>query len=125
MADTVHGQVLDLALEQPERSPLELAVTFTDTPAQFISDASVYRLLQAAGLIISPACIVNKAADEFRDKTTSPNQLWHTDFTYLKITGWGLSYLSTVLDNFARYFVAWKLCAAMQVVDVTDTLEHA
>ena len=48
--DAVRGQVLDLALEQPELSPRELAVTFTDTKAQFISEASVYRLLKAAGL---------------------------------------------------------------------------
>jgi len=68
--DAVRGQVLDLALEQPELSPRELAVTFTDTKAQFISEASVYRLLRAHGLITSPAYIVMKAADEFRDKTT-------------------------------------------------------
>jgi hypothetical protein len=37
------------------------------------------------------------------------NQLWQTDFTYLKITGWGWYYLSTVLDDFSRYIVAWKI----------------
>ena len=49
-----------------------------------------------------------KAADEFKDKTTAPDQLWQTDFTYLKVTGWGWFYLSTVLDDFSRYIVAWK-----------------
>ena len=51
-----------------------------------------------------------KAADEFHDKTTRPNQLWQTDFTYLKVTGWGWFYLSTILDDYSRYIVAWKLC---------------
>jgi len=90
-----------------------------------VSEASVYRLLKAHDLITSPAFIVMKAADEFKDKTTAPNQLWQTDFTYLKVTGWGWFYLSTVLDDFSRYIIAWKLCATMKAEDVTDTLELA
>ena len=50
-------------------------------------------------------------------------QLWQTDFTYLKVTGWGWFYLSTVLDDFSRYIVAWKLCTTMKAEDVTSTLE--
>jgi len=52
-------------------------------------------------------------------------QSWHTDFTYLKVTGGGRFYLSTILDDFSRYIVAWKLCATMRADDVTDTLELA
>ena len=55
----------------------------------------------------------------------SANQLWQTDFTYLKITGWVWYYLSTVLDEFSRFIVAWKLCATMKVQDVTATLDLA
>ena len=98
---------------------------FTDTESYFVSEASVYRLLKAHDLIASPAYIVVKAADQFKDKTTAPNQLWQTDFTHLKVIGWGWFYLSTVLDDFSRYIIAWKLCTTMKAEDVTETLDLA
>ena len=118
----VHDQIIELALDQSELSPRELAVRFTDEKRYFVSEATVYRLLKAHDLITSPAYVVIKAADEFKDKTTAINQLWQTDFTYLKITGWGWYFLSTVLDDFSRYIVAWKLCATMCADDVTATV---
>jgi transposase InsO family protein len=66
-----------------------------------------------------------KAADRFANPTTAPNQLWQTDFTYLKVIGWGWFYLSTVLDDFSRYILAWKLCTTMAATDVSDTLQAA
>jgi len=123
--DDIRGRIVDLALEEPELSPRELAVRFTDTQLYFVSEASVYRLLKAHDLITSPAFVVIKAASEFRDKTTAPNQMWQTDFTYLKVIGWGWFYLSTILDDFSRYIIAWKLCTTMKAGDVTDTLEMA
>jgi transposase InsO family protein len=123
--DGVRGRLVDLALAEPELSPRELAVRFTDRERYFVSEASVYRLLAAHDLVTGPAFTVAKAADEFHTKTTAPNQLWQTDFTYLKVTGWGWFYLSTVLDDFSRYVVAWKLCATMAASDVTETLELA
>ncbi len=123
--DDIRVRIVELALEEPELSPRELAVRFTDTQKYFVSEASVYRLLKAHDLITSPAFVVIKAAEEFRDKTTRPNQLWQTDFTYLKVISWGQYYLSTILDDFSRYIIAWKLCTSMKVGDVTDTLELA
>lgn len=102
-------QIIELALELPELSPRELAVTFTDSNGYFVSEASVYRLLKAHDLITSAAFIVVKAAEEFKTKTTAPNQLWQTDFTYLKVIGCGWMYLSTILDDYSRYVIAWKL----------------
>ena len=123
--DDVRDRIVQLALDKPELSPRELAVRFTDTQSYFVSEASVYRLLKAHDLITSPAFVVMKAADEFKDKTTRPNQLWQTDFTYLKVIGWGWFYLSTILDDFSRYIIAWKLCTTMKAEDVTATLELA
>ena len=67
----VREQIVALALEEPELSPRELAVRFTDERRYFVSEATVYRLLKAQDLITSPAYIVVKAADEFRDDAAS------------------------------------------------------
>ncbi len=123
--DDVRQQILEMALDEPELSPRELAVTFTDTKGYFVSEASVYRLLKAHDLITSPAFIVIKAASEFKDKTSAPNQLWQTDFTYFKVIGWGWFYMSTILDDYSRYIIAWKLCTTMRADDVTETLNLA
>ena len=123
--DDVRAAIIALALEQSELSPRELAVRFTDERGYFVSEATVYRLLKAHDLITSPAFIVIKAASEFTDKTIRPNEMWQADSTYLKIIGWGWMYLSTILDDFSRYIIAWKLCTTMKAADVTDTLELA
>jgi len=123
--DDVRQEIVEMALDEPELSPRELAVTFTDTKSYFVSEATIYRLLKAHDLITSPAFIVIKAANEFKDKTMAPNQLWQTDFTYFKVIGWGWFYLSTILDDYSRYIIAWKLCTTMKAEDVTDTLELA
>ena len=123
--DDVRDAIIELALEQSELSPRELAVRFTDERCYFVSEATVYRLLKAHDLITSPAFIVMKAASEFTDKTARPNEMWQTDFTYLKIIGWGWMYLSTILDDYSRYIIAWKLCTTMKAEDVTDTLSLA
>jgi putative transposase len=125
LPDDVRAAIVELALEQSELSPRELAVRFTDSQDYFVSEATVYRLLKAHDLITSPAFIVMKAASEFTDKTSRPNEMWQTDFTYLKIIGWGWMYLSTILDDYSRYIIASKLCTTMKAEDVTDTLEMA
>ena len=34
----------------------------------------------------------------------------------LKVIDWGWFYLSTVLDDFSRTIIAWKLCTTMKAV---------
>jgi putative transposase len=70
--DAIRDRVIRLALDEPALSPRELAVCFTDRETYFVSEASVNRLRKAHDLVASPADIVMKAADEFKDKTTAP-----------------------------------------------------
>ncbi len=115
-------QVVELALEHPDRSPRQIAWLFTDEKGYFISESSVYRVLKGYDLVEGPAFRVLSAADEFQHPTQGVNELWQTDFTYFKILGWGWYYLSTVLDDFSRYILAWKLTPTMSATDVQDTL---
>ncbi|MGY3238186.1 putative transposase [Bradyrhizobium sp. USDA 4472] len=122
--DDVRGQIIDLALELPELSPRELAVRFTDERKYFVSEASVYRLLKAHDLITSPAY-----GDQGRERVQGQDdgrQPALADRLHLAQdhrTGW--YYLSTVLDDFSRYIVAWRLGPTMCASNVTATLDRA
>ena len=125
ICDEHRGAIVDLALDKPELSPRELAVSYTDSKRYFVSESTVYRLLKEQDLIMSPAYILMEASDKFQHPTTRVNEMWQTDFTYFKIIGWGWYYLSTVLDDYSRYIVAWRLCTSMSASDVSDTLDDA
>ncbi len=114
--------VLTNAIDWPELSPRQLALKITDD-GFYISESTVYRILKREGLI-KPAEITGfKASKEYHHKTKRPNELWATDCSYLKITGWGYYYLVTVMDDFSRFILAWQLkndMAADSLIDVTQ-----
>lgn len=123
--DTVREQVVQIALEHPELSPRELAWHITDTKGYFISESSTYRILKACDLVTSPVFQVVSANEKFEHPTTRVNELWQTDFTQLKVVGWGWYYLCTVLDDYSRYILAWRLAPTMTSEDVKATLDRA
>jgi transposase InsO family protein len=112
-------------LKSPEKTPRELAFNITDKEGYFISESSVYRILKAYDLITSPAYIVLSASDKFKHPTRRVNELWQTDFTYFKITGWGWYYFSSILDDYSRYIITWKLFSSMSSDDVQELLDQA
>lgn len=123
--DKEREEVVTIALEYPEKSPRELAFFITDHHDWFISESSVYRILKDRGLITSPTHIVMKAADRFKDPPVRVNELWQTDFSYLKVVHWGWYYLTTVLDDYSRYIIAWELCKNMCSDDVERVILKA
>jgi len=118
-------KVVALAREYPEKSCRELAFLMIDREKYFISESSVYRILKARGLITTPVFSIISAKDKFQDPPKRVNELWQTDFTYFKVVDWGWYYLSTVMDDYSRYIVAWKLCSGMKADDAKDTIDLA
>jgi len=116
--DCERDKVVQIALDRPELTPRELAWHVTDSEHYYISESSVYRILKSFDLISSPNYILLSASDKFKDPTRRINELWQTDFTYFKIIGWGWYYLGTILDDYSRYILSWKLFPTMAEGDV-------
>ena len=107
--DSVRAMILEVALDRPDLTPRELAWHITDTHDYFVSESSVYRLLGAHDLISSPQFIVMSASDRFQHPTGRVHELWQTDFTYFRVIGWRWYFLSTILDDYSRYIITWRL----------------
>jgi putative transposase len=123
--DRVREEVVDLALDHPEESSRQLAWRYTDEEGSFISESSVYRILKGYDLITSPVFHLVSAKDRYEKPTKRVNEMWQTDFTYFKVAGWGWYYLCSVLDDFSRYILAWRLAPTMGSDDVQATLDMA
>jgi putative transposase len=123
--DYVRGQIVNLALEYPDESPRQLTYRFIDEKAYFVSESSVYRILKGYDLIESPAFEVITAKNKFDNPTKRVNEMWQTDFTQFLVVDWGWYYLSTVLDDYSRYILAYKLSPTMNAQDAEDTLKIA
>lgn len=118
-------RVVEIALEMPEKSPRELAWYITDKRGYYLSESTVYRILKAHDLVTSPVYNVITALDKFPQPTKTVHELWQTDFTYFKVVHWGWYYLATVIDDYSRFILAWRLCTGMSADDVKQTLNDA
>ena len=105
---TLESVVLDVALEQTDLSSRQSAAWITVNKGFSVSESTVYRLLMCQGLVKSPEMKM-AAGKEFHAKTTRPHQMWATDTSYFRVKGWGFCYLVTVMDDFSRFIIAWRL----------------
>ena len=84
----------------------------------------MYRILRREGLVKRQETQL-LAAKEYHTKTTRSHQLWATDASYFRVVGWGYYYLVTVMDDYTRYILAWKLQKDMSANSLIEVVQDA
>jgi len=118
------GKVLAVALEYPELSSRQLSAWIIDNKGFAVSESTVYRILSREGLVKRQETQLS-AANEYHTKTTRPHQMWATDASYFRVVGWGYYYLVTVMDDYSRFILAWKLQKDMSANSLIEVVQEA
>jgi putative transposase len=118
------GKILAVAWESPELSSRQLAAWITDNAGFAVSESTVYRILRREGLVKRQE-VQLVAGKEYHTKTTRPHQMWATDASYFRVIGWGYYYLVTVMDDYSRFILAWKLQKDMSANSLIEVLQEA
>jgi transposase InsO family protein len=117
-------RILSMAREFPELSSRQLSAWITDHEGFAASESTVYRILRREGLVKRQE-IKPTADKEYHVKTTRPHQMWATDASYFKVAGWGYYYLVTVMDDYSRFILAWKLQKDMSANSLIEVVQEA
>jgi len=117
-------RILAVARESPELSSRQLAAWITDNESFAVSESTVYRILRREGLVKRQETQLT-AAKEYHTKTTRPHQMWATDASYFRVVGWGYYYLVTVMDDYSRFILAWKLQKDMSANSLIEVVQEA
>ena len=117
-------RILVVARESPELSSRQLAAWITDNEGFAVSESTVYRILRREGLVKRQENQLS-AAKEYHTKTTRPHQMWATDASYFRVVGWGYYYLVTVMDDYSRFILAWKLQKDMSADSLIEVVQEA
>lgn len=117
-------RILAIAREFPELSSRQLSAWITDNEGFAVSESTVYRILRREGLVKRQEFQI-EAAKEYHTKTTHPHQMWATDASYFKVVGWGYYYLVTVLDDYSRFILGWRLQKDMSADSLIEVVQKA
>jgi len=117
-------RILAVARESPELSSRQLAAWITDNESFAVSESTVYRILRREGLVKRREMQLT-VAKEYHTKTTRPHQMWATDASYFRVVGWGYYYLVTVMDDYSRFILSWKLQKDMSSNSLIEVVQEA
>jgi putative transposase len=117
-------RILAVAREFPDLSSRQISAWITDNESFAVSESTVYRILRKEGLVKRQDTQL-AAAKEYHTKTTRPHQMWATDASYFRVVSWGYFYLVTVMDDYSRFILAWKLKKDMSANSLIEVVQEA
>lgn len=115
--------ILAYARAHPGQGYRRLSYLMLDEEVVAVSPSSVYRVLQAAGLLQRWPRTASRKGQGF-DQPTQAHQHWHIDMAYLNLGG-TFYYLCSVLDGYSRYLVHWEIREQMTETEVEIILQRA
>lgn len=117
-------RILAVAQEFPDLSSRQVSVWITDNERFAVSESTVYRILRREGLV-KRLELETAAAKEYHTRTSRPHQMWSTDCSYFKVPGWGYYYLVTVMDDYSRFILGWKMQTDMSANSLIEVVQQA
>jgi transposase InsO family protein len=117
--------IIEQALAFPDESPRQIAFRIIDSCGFSVSETTVYRVLKAKGLIPDRNIVGFPASSEYSVKPRRVNEQWQIDATYLKVIGWGWYFLISVIDDFSRRILAWRLQPKMDGDAFSEVVQDA
>ena len=117
--------ILAVARQHPQWSSREVACFITDSKGFSVSESTVYRMLKRLHLVKPREVKTFPAGSEYTCKTTRPNEQWQTDSTYILVKNWGWYYLISVLDDYSRKILAWRLQYCQDAAAFSEVIELA
>jgi transposase InsO family protein len=125
LLESEQEKVLEVAMRYPEWSSREVGCYITDHCGFSVSESTVYRLLKKHGWIKPLEKKTFRASSEYSIKTKHPNEQWQTDATFIKVKNWGWYYMISVLDDYSRKILAWRLQKSMDADAFSEVVELA
>jgi putative transposase len=119
------AKVLQIADRYPAWSSREVSFHISDNCGFTVSESTVYRTLKAEGLIKPGDEKGFPAGAEYTVKTKRINEMWQTDASHILVKNWGWYYLISVLDDYSRKILAWRLQPSMDTEAFSEVIELA
>jgi putative transposase len=123
LTDEEKLRICNFARSHPFEGYRRMTFMMLDADVVACSPASVYRVLNKAGLLAGQAPTVTKKGTGFV-QPLKPHQEWHVDISYLNIAG-TFYFLCSILDGYSRFIVHWEIREKMEEIDVQTIIQRA